>query len=344
VLDALLAEAGGTTASTRNRILWLLSVALAALFLYLALREVDWPQFISILRGANWLLALPIFLWHSLTELMRAVRLRLLVIEDKPVPLLQVFWANESGYLVNTLFPGRLGEFARALYLGREARISATFVFAAGLAEQIADATALVSLGLVSLAAVGLVSPRLRDGLRLMAAVIAAALVFLILTPRLTRQFDWLVARLPRLSEPNKQRLSGFVHQFLRGLGSLLHVRRAILFALLTVLVWVMDGLAIVFVARALGMPLTLIQSWLLISALALASAVPATPGYVGIYQFVAVVVMAPLGYPASSAVALVLAVQAMIWTVALFWGGIAVARLSRILGSQQPEPAVDPP
>jgi hypothetical protein len=99
-----------------------------------------------------------------------------------------------------------------------------------------------------------------------------------------------------------------------------------------------MDGLSIVFVARALSLPLTLVQSWLLISALALASAVPATPGYVGIYQFVAVVVMAPLGFPASSAVALVLAVQAMIWTVALFWGGISVARLSRILAAPQPQ------
>ncbi len=63
---------------------------------------------------------------------------------------------------------------------------------------------------------------------------------------------------------------------------------RVLSFVLFSAIIWLTDALAMMVTARALNLTLTLPQSFLLLAALGLSSAVPAMPGYVGIYQFVA--------------------------------------------------------
>jgi len=50
----------------------------------------------------------------------------------------------------------------------------------------------------------------------------------------------------------------------------------------------------------------------LLLTALGLGSALPSTPGYVGIYQFVAVTVLTPFGIGRDEALAFILVLQVL--------------------------------
>jgi uncharacterized membrane protein YbhN (UPF0104 family) len=59
----------------------------------------------------------------------------------------------------------------------------------------------------------------------------------------------------------------------------------------------------------------------LLLTGLGLSSALPSTPGYVGIYQFVAVTVLVPLGIAKAPALAFILLVQASGYVVTLLLG-----------------------
>ena len=52
-----------------------------------------------------------------------------------------------------------------------------------------------------------------------------------------------------------------------------------------------------------------------------LGSALPSTPGYVGVYQFVAVTVLAPFGIGRDSALAYILVLQAVGYVVVLVLG-----------------------
>jgi glycosyltransferase 2 family protein len=58
-----------------------------------------------------------------------------------------------------------------------------------------------------------------------------------------------------------------------------------------------------------------------------LGSALPSTPGYVGIYQFVAVSVLVPFGFTKTNAIAYILLAQAMQYVLFSFWGPIALWR-----------------
>ena len=61
--------------------------------------------------------------------------------------------------------------------------------------------------------------------------------------------------------------------------------------------------------------------AFLLLAGMGLGSALPSTPGYVGIYQFVAVTVLTPFGFSRDSALALILLLQAMGYVVVLAFG-----------------------
>ena len=65
--------------------------------------------------------------------------------------------------------------------------------------------------------------------------------------------------------------------------------------------------------------------SLLLLASLGLASAAPSTPGYVGIYQFVAVTVLAPFGFSRDAALAYIIAAQAVIYAVVIVWGALGL-------------------
>lgn len=65
-------------------------------------------------------------------------------------------------------------------------------------------------------------------------------------------------------------------------------------------------------------------------------SALPSTPGYVGIYQIVAVTMLTPFGVSKADAIAYIFLFQALNYAIVLFWGlmGIAAERQPPALAS----------
>src|SRR6476660_2086728 len=78
-------------------------------------------------------------------------------------------------------------------------------------------------------------------------------------------------------------------------------------------------------------MHMPLAAAFLLLAGLGLGSALPSTPGYVGIYQFVAVSVLAPFGFSKNNAIAYIMVAQALCYVVIGVWGGIGLWRYRRV-------------
>jgi uncharacterized protein (TIRG00374 family) len=297
---------------------------LAGLFLYLALRGLDWQAFVLTLRKADYAYLPLMFLWGSSSYLIRALRWRTLLAAEKQIPLSKVFWANMAGYLGNNILPARAGEFIRAAYLGRQNEISVSFVFATGLVERLMDVIALIILGSVALSITDILSTSIRAALQTMSVAGIFGLLVIILLPRLDTWMSGIVAALPLLDTSARAKLSGFLDQFLRGLGALHQFQRLIGFILLTALIWTMDGLGTVFLSRILHLSISLDQAFVLLAGLGLSSAIPSTPGYVGVYQFVAVVILEQFGISSANALAFILFIQIMNVLLLLACGFIA--------------------
>lgn len=308
----------------------IISIILAALFLYLALRNLNWQIFFDTLGNARYAYLPIVFLWSSTSYLTRALRLRVLLTSEKPLPVSNVFWANMAGYLGNNILPARAGELVRAAYLARQNNISASFALAIGLVERLMDLIALIVLGSFALSSIGIVPPVFQNALKGVSVLGLIGLVAIFVLPHFEKPIGRLIMAFPVLKEAHKIKLDRFLQQFLGGLKSLHGFTRIVQFTGLTGLVWLIDAAGTVFMAYILKIPLLLQQAFVLLAALGLSSAIPSTPGYVGVYQFVAVTTLAPFGISKADALAFILISQILGYLILGFWGLLSLWQFNK--------------
>ncbi len=322
----------------RGGILFALSILLAAILLYLVLRGLDWNLFFTAFEQAAYAFFPLLILALALSYFFRAIRWKLLIQGSAPVPLGEVLWAKMTGYLGNLLLPARAGELVRAVYLSRKIEYSASFLLATCLAEGVIDVIALVVMGSFALLALRTGSGALRYANGILAAAGILGLCVLLLLPRFGNTIVRFIARWRFLKDRHKDTLIQWINQFIQGLQSLLRVRQILFFLMMTVLIWCTDALIVVVLGIALRMQVSFLQAIVLLTGLGLSSAIPSVPGYVGVYQFVAVAVLGPFGVPRENALALILVLQALNIIAVAVLGGIGLWRIRRDLSGPHSE------
>lgn len=297
------------------------------MLLYLALRGIDWHDVANTARRGHLDRFVPALLVLSGSYFLRSLRWRILLSAERRIPVLQVFWANMTGYLGNCFLPARAGEVIRSAFIARCAAIGISFVLATALTERMVDALALALIGALASFGTSGLPAWLTGAVRAALVVGTLALAILGIASRSERL---LRGALRRIALPARVQASidNVLRSFLLGLRALQHRRRALPFVGLTAIIWLADATSAMIMAWAMNFSLTLPQALLLLVTLGLASAAPSTPGYVGIYQFVAVTVLMPFGLTRDQAIVYIVAVQAEIYCITLFWGLLGLWQL----------------
>jgi uncharacterized membrane protein YbhN (UPF0104 family) len=303
----------------------IIATVLAAVLLYFALRGVDWRNMARTFASADWRFLSPALGVSVMASFLRGLRWRILLNAEADLPVSTVFWANQAGYLGNLVLPARAGELVRTFLISGRSRLSKTYVLTTALGERLSDAIALVLFSSLALLAVDATPVWMARGASAMAAVAFAGALGIVLLPH----FDGL---LRRLLNPFPPFLLNLVDQVILGVRAFHSVSRFAGFAALTVPIWLADTTGAWMIAHALNLPVTFPVAFLFISALGLGSALPSTPGYVGIYQFVAVTVLGPFGISRAAAIANVLLLQALSSFAILVFGSLGLVRLGTSL------------
>jgi len=295
---------------------WVLPSALAVLLLYFAVRGVEWGRVWDLIARASWIWLLAVIGSTSFSSLLRSLRWRVLLNARAYFDIPTVFWANMAGYLGNNFLPARAGELVRTFIISSRSSLTRTYVLTTALAERMMDAIALVLWSGIVLMGVHPKPAWLDQVSRTLAAAAAAGLLIVIALPHVKNLCDAVIRRLP-LSE----KLLPIAEQILLGLQTFHDLRRLAAFVAYTVLIWSVDAYTVVLGGRALDIEVSYAMAALLICGMGLGSALPSTPGYVGIYQFVAVSVLTPFGMTKDAALALILILQALGYVVITMFG-----------------------
>jgi len=299
---------------------WILAVPLAAFLLYWSLRGVDWKTVWSSIAAAHWSFLALAALCTCFSFFQRALRWRILLNAEERLSVGLVYRATMAGYLGNAFLPARAGEVVRTLVISSRSSLSKTYVLTTALSERLMDVIALVLWASLILLGVHSKPAWMGGAAGAMATIAALGAVVIAVLPHTGDLCQNLLRRLP-LPAALRARLLQLAEQVLLGMRAFHHVGRFLGFAALTVTIWVTDAVANLFTAHSLGLPLSFPLAMLLLTALGLSSALPSTPGYVGIYQFVAVTVLVPFGIPKSQALAFILLTQAYGYVVVLALG-----------------------
>jgi glycosyltransferase 2 family protein len=317
-----------------------IGIAISVAALAFAVRGVDLARTASIVGSANtgWLLAMLLFTCIDVG--VRAARWKVLVSPIRVVPYRSMLGYLLIGYLANNVLPARLGELVRSHYLGDREGVSRAATLGTVVVERVIDTTAVVAIasGAILLLHVrGVVASAVLVGLAI-SALLVVALAAGIWAHRLPGA-DRVVARVERwpvvIEAANK----------LRGGLAVASQPRVVLEAVgLTLLAWLASLLAFAAAGQAIGVQLTIAEAAFVSSGVALATAIPSGPGYLGTFEFAAVTIGATFGIPADQAFALALLAHAGVLLITSAGGAITLVRIGwRRSPSTEPDDVSQP-
>ncbi len=312
---------------SKSRLLyWLIALALAAALLWLSLRKVNWGDVWQTLRHTDLRFIALAVAMSSFALFLRALRWRVLLQTHTKVPIATAFWATCAGYFGNSFLPARAGEFVRTFIISARTGLSKTFVLTTALAERLSDGVTLVVISSIVLLTLSVRPGWFNTAAKPFAIVGLCGAASIAILPRMERTWKALLNRLP-LPRTLATKLIGILEQILIGLRTFHDLGRLTRFAALTTVIWFFDAAGTVVGMRSLGLTISLPIAFLLITGFGLGSALPSTPGYVGIFQFVAVSVLVPFGFSKTDAIAYSFLIQASQYALIGFWGLLALSR-----------------
>ncbi len=287
---------------------------ISLLAFWLALRGVHLHQVWDALLQADYAYLVPAFLLLLVAIGTKVARWEILFYPNRGIPYKHLLAAMGIGYLGNNILPARIGELIRAYVIGESASVSKAQALATIVVERLLDVLTLL-LFLAFLLPALKVPAWMAQSFIVVGIAAPAATLVLALVSGVER---WLMAATSWLEKKAsflaRLRLSDGVEGFMVGLEILR--RKSLLPALAgwSIFSWVASGLSyyVVMLAFHIHQPVT--TAFLVLCVTSLGMVVPSSPGYVGVFHYLTVVVLDLLGVPKDLALSYALVLHATVY------------------------------
>jgi uncharacterized protein (TIRG00374 family) len=252
-----------------------------------------------------------------------------------------LFRAVAVGFMANNIFPLRMGEVIRALYLSREVGAPPAAVFGTVVLERVIDTIMVIGLAAFVLSFHGGSGDGfLAHGAILLIPVALAPLVGLVclrIAPdRVIAIAAWLLRPFPvRVAEY----VTDVLGRFADGLGALTGGVHLFWIGFHSCMIWlVFSTIPMLAGFWAVGIDMggpfeTLVASWITLAAVGMAVAIPSAPGFFGTYHAACKLALEPFGVASETAVALGTLLHAVFWVTMTLLGLLVLRSRSTSLG-----------
>jgi uncharacterized protein (TIRG00374 family) len=289
---------------------------IAAAFVSLLARRVNWQEVERVLAGADWRLLVVALLALTADMGMRITRWWLMLRTMEPaLPLSSCIRPFLASLALNNTVPLRAGDVVRVFGFRRTLRAPTAHVVGTLVLERLLDLLVLLAILFICLLGISDVFPRsflLGAGLAGSAALVALA-VLTFFPMAITRGLQLLVRRLfgGRKWAPAASRA---VAQLTDSVALLRHPGQAARLLGLTLLAWLLEGAVFASVISSLHIETGWAAAGLSLGAGTLATLLPSSPGYVGTFDYFAALGLTAYGVTPVAATAFALLVHLVLW------------------------------
>ncbi len=271
-----------------NLKLWA-GLLISALFLYAAFFRVDLTRIQTTLSRVNMLYLFLAILIVLAQYIIRAWRWRILLIPVKDTSFLNRMLSLLTGFAANCVFPGRLGEFIRANYLGRAEKISGSATFGTVVMERIFDGFCLILILVI-----GIMTTSFPDEYKDIAFSLRGAAFSIFITYILIIGFiigfryktDLFIDGFKRvfffLSSGLKEKGIGIIRNLSLGLAPLKGSYRWALAIFYSAMIWFIALYQINFIECSIGIKLPFVASFFIQAMAFIGVSIPLAPGFIG--------------------------------------------------------------
>ena len=284
----------------KGKLITLAGCALSLFLLYISLRDIRLHDIWATLERADLRYAFLTLLF--IFGAASGASFRWARVSGTSVHFRQTFTALLIGLFINNVLPARIGELARGYVLSRKTGFSFTYAFSTVLVDRFFDLTGLLLLTFFFLPKQEL-PPRVSQGLYLILGLLLACIAGILILSREN------VAK--RLSSGLLRFEHSFLTRFAKTILDIQENLKRITSPLLIIgcvtisfCTWFCMSLALYMVIWALGISVPFRYIPFVCALLNMGLTIPSSPGYVGVYQFLLVYLLAMFGVPKHEAFA----------------------------------------
>jgi hypothetical protein len=283
--------------------LWI-GIIISAVFLYLILKKIDYPQLWQVLKTANYWWLIPGVGVYFIALWVRAWRWHYLLRPLKPIPTRTMFPVVSMGYAFNNIFPARAGEVLRAVVLKHREGIPISASLATIIIERVFDGIVMLAFVFVNLSeltrltGVSIEIGNHKFGIEQVAiwgsiAFFGVLAIFLVaaMFPAFTDcLLTWMVKRL--VPARGREKTLGISRRFLDGLESLRSPLDVLMVFVTSVIIWLLETVKYWFVMHAFSFSVSFFALMLMNGVVNLATTIPSAPGYLGTFDLPGIAVL----------------------------------------------------
>lgn len=287
----------------------------SAVFLALAFRGLHPDQFWSSLAEIHPPMLLAAVLVYFAAVVVIALRWQFLLRAIRFVPLAALTRLVFIGYMGNNVYPLRAGDALRIILLRRNHQVPLVRSTTIVALERMFDGCVMLSFVLISLLLIDVESAEVNTIVSITAPLFAIALIIVLALaakPNLLRRA--LSPALRLLPLQLGVTLGNFAEEILAGLKGLRSHRHLLGAVINSCLTWAIEAGTYWIIMRAFDLELSYAVALLLVGAVNLAGLIPASPGQVGVNEFVVISILTALGIAAPLATAYAVVIHLTIW------------------------------
>jgi uncharacterized protein (TIRG00374 family) len=313
----------------------------AALFIALLARRVDWAEVRRILSGAQWVPLMVGLLALAGDMSARITRWWLMLRAVEPeLSLASCIRPFLGSLALNNTVPLRAGDVVRIFGFRHTLRAPTAHVVGTLVLERMLDLLVLVAILFVGVLGTSGIFPR--PFMLLAGAAGGVAIAGLLAISLWPGAITLLVQRVVTRLFANRKWLpavTGAVAQLTASLALLRSPARAARLLGLSLLAWMLEGAVFACVAWSLHIQVHWAAPWLSLGAATLATLLPSSPGYVGTFDYFATLGLTAYGALPSTAAAFALLTHLMLW-IPVTVAGFLTMLVHR--SSQRPAPLAE--
>jgi glycosyltransferase 2 family protein len=261
-------------------------IVISIILVWLSVRGIKFQDVLNDLKEIKLNYVIFFILLMVLMQYLRSYRWGIILQPLEKIGQIPLFSVTCVGFLAIAAIPARIGELARPYLISKRSSIKMSAALGTIIIERFLDSFTVLAMALIVLLLVDLPSWMLVASIifSIFALALFCFTLFLILRREAALKFINLI--LQRLPGKLANKIDEVVHHFIDGLQIITNIKLLLYLLILSIVIWLLDVLAIYLLLLAFGFDLPIIASFILMILVIVGIAIPTAPGFVGNWHF----------------------------------------------------------
>lgn len=280
----------------KNRILTIAGLLISLFLLYFSLKDIHFEDIYRTLKYADYRLVLMPVVFIFLAAFFSSYKWS--KITGGNVRIKNAFVSLIIGLFINNVLPARIGEVVRAYVLSKKERQSFPFILSTVLVDRLFD---LIGLLIITFAFFPKqkMPQQISQAIYILIVLLTVCIIMFVLFSN-KRMAEIVADKLYKIKRPFFAKIAKKLFEIQENLSRIRSPLTLVYYIAIAFVQWLCMSAALYFVSLIIGLSINFFHIPFICALLNMGIAVPSSPGYIGVYQFILVYLLTIFDVPKS--------------------------------------------